>query len=185
MSADLSRLALAQGLYKSCEKLVDSQGGAHGAANLRTEADDQLRALYEEAGIDRVRLSVNGENVGTLSARLSNPTDEVRVEVEDVEAFARWLAVDYLGNRLDRTAALQRALADPRTRCALVDAATAEGELPEGCRAVKEERPAMWLGTTLRVDAAKVAKAYGSPAALNAAVAGLLGTGDEDADQEL
>ena len=177
MSADLSSLALAQALYKACGELVDSRGGARGASNLRTEADGQLRDLYETEGVDRVRLRVNGEPVGTLSARVSKPSSSTRVEVGDADAFAEWLAGDWEDCHEDGTSAIQQALADPKARRALLDAATAYGEVPAGCVVVADERPAMWLGTTLRVDAAKVAAAYGSPAALDAAVAGLLSGG--------
>ena len=169
---DLQRLAVAEAMGKAIKDVTNPRGGAHGAPTLRTECDDALRQMYEAEGVDRKRIVINGTEVGTLSARLSKPESGTRVSMSDTGEFVRWLRESDGGRD-----ALGRLLADPKTRQAIVAAATADGELPDGCRVESYERPASWLGTTLRVDPKKVGAALG--AELPSAVVGLLGGGDE------
>ena len=166
--SDLAKLALAESVVKACKAMTDPKGGAHGAPTLRTECDDALRADFEESGTDRRRISINGVEVGTLSARLSKPVSGVAPEIADDAAFVAWLRESDGG--LD---ALKRLVTGYRTRQAVLDAATADGELPDGCRMVERSEPARWLGTTLRVKPEKVAQALAGE--LPQAVAGLLG----------
>ena len=169
---DIQRLAVAEAMGKAIKDVTNPRGGAHGAPTLRTECDDALRQMYEAEGVDRKRIVINGTEVGTLSARLSKPESGTRVSMSDTGEFVRWLRESDGGRD-----ALGRLLADPKTRQAIVAAATADGELPDGCRVESYERPASWLGTTLRVDPKKVGAALG--AELPSAVVGLLGGGDE------
>ena len=67
-------------------------------------------------------------------------------------------------------------MSDPNTRDAVIAAATVDGELPGGCRVEQYDKPAQWLGTTLRVSVPKVGAALGGE--LPSAVMGLLGGGD-------
>ena len=169
---DIQRLAVAEAMGKAIKDMTNPRGGAHGAPTLRTECDDALREMYEAEGVDRKRIVINGQEVGTLSARLSKPESGTRVSMSDTGEFVRWLRESDGGRD-----ALGRLLADPKTRQAIVAAATADGELPDGCRVESYERPASWLGTTLRVDPKKVGAALG--AELPSAVVGLLGGGEE------
>lgn len=168
---DLQRLAVAEAMGKAIKDMTNPRGGAHGAPTLRTECDDALRADFEVSGTDRRRIVINGQEVGTLSARLSKSESGTRVVVSDGGELLYWLRNSDGGRD-----ALGRLLADPKTRQAIVDAATADGELPDGCRVESYEKPAAWLGTTLRVDPKKVGAALG--AELPSAVAGLLGGAD-------
>ncbi|OUO32288.1 hypothetical protein [Olsenella sp. An293] len=169
---DIQRLAVAEAMGKAIKEMTNPRGGAHGAPTLRTECDDALRADFEQDGTDRRRIVINGQEVGTLSARLSKPESGTRVVVSDGGELLYWLRNSDGGRD-----ALGRLLADPKTRQAIVDAATVDGELPDGCRVEDYERPAAWLGTTLRVDVKKVGAALG--AELPSAVVGLLGGGEE------
>ena len=168
---DLQRLAVAEAMGKAIKGVTNPRGGAHGAPTLRTECDDALRQMYEEEGVDRKRIIINGQEVGTLSARLSKSESGTRVVVSDGGELLYWLRNSDGGRD-----ALGRLLADPKTRQAIVDAATADGELPDGCRVESYDKPASWLGTTLRVDPKKVGAALG--AELPSAIVGLLGGED-------
>lgn len=164
----LAKLALAESVVKACRAATDPRGGAHGAPNLRTDADDALRDAYERDGVDRKRIAIGGVEVGTLSARLSKPESGMRVVVDDEKAFVRWIMASDGGEDT-----IWRLIHDPKTRDAVIAAATADGELPDGCRMVERSEPARWLGTTLRVKPEKVAQALAGE--LPQAVAGLLG----------
>lgn len=161
----LQKLAVAEALIKACKAMTNPHGGAHGAPNLRTDADDALRADYEREGIDRKRISVNGKEVGTLSARIGKPVDETVPEIYDMKQFVEWLRTSDGG--LD--ALWRMASTIPGE---VLKAATADGELPDGCRMARRVEPAKWLGTTLRVSPQKVAEAMGGE--LPEAVAGLI-----------
>lgn len=170
--SDLQRLAVAEAMGKAIKDVTNPRGGAHGAPTLRTECDDALRQMYETEGVDRKRIVINGTEVGTLSACLSKPENGVRVVMRDGADFLYWLRSSDGGR-----AALARAIVDPKTQQALIDAATVDGELPDGCCAEQYDKPAQWLGTVLRVDKRSVAQALGD--SLPSAVAGLLAGGVE------
>ena len=168
---DIQRLAVAEAMGKAIKDVTSPRGGAHGAPTLRTECDDALRQMYETEGVDRRRIVINGQEVGTLSARLSKPESGTRVVMQDGGALLHWLRTTDGGRD-----ALGRLLADYKLRDAIIDAATADGELPDGCRVEGYDKPAAWLGTSLRVDARKVGAALGGE--LPSAVMGLLGGGE-------
>lgn len=170
--SDLQRLAVAEAMGKAIKDVTNPRGGAHGAPTLRTECDDALRQMYETEGVDRKRIVINGQEVGTLSARVSKPESGVRVVMSDGTDFLHWLRSSDGGR-----ATLARAIVDPKIQQALIDAATADGELPDGCRVERYDKPAQWLGTTLRVSVPKVGAALGGE--LPSAVAGLLAGGAE------
>ena len=166
----LQSLAVAEAMGKAIRDVTNPHGGAHGAPTLRTECDDALREAFESDGTDRRRITINGQEVGTLSARVSKPESGTRVVMDDASALVDWLRTSDGGRD-----ALALLVLDPKTRDAVIGAATAQGELPDGCHVTDYESPARWLGTTLRVDPAKVASALGD--ALPSAVVGLLSDG--------
>ncbi len=170
--SDLQRLAVAEAIGKAIRDVTNPRGGAHGAPTLRTECDDALRADFEASGTDRRRIVINGQEVGTLSARISKPESGTRVVVDDEKSFVIWLKESDGGED-----AIWRLIHDPKTRDAIIAAATADGELPDGCRVEQYDKPAAWLGTTLRVSVPKVGAALGGE--LPSAVMGLLGGGQE------
>lgn len=168
---DIQRLAVAEAMGKAIKDMTNPRGGAHGAPTLRTECDDALRADFEESGTDRRRIVINGQEVGTLSARLSKPESGTRVAMTDTGLFVRWLRESDGGYD-----AIWRLVTASKTHQAVLDAATADGELPDGCHIEDYDKPSAWLGTTLRVSVPKVGVALG--AELPSAVVGLLGGGD-------
>ena len=161
---DLAKLALAEAIGKAVRDMTNPRGGKGGSPNLRTGVDDALRGMYEESGVRQLAVEVEGEQVGTVSARLSKADRGVKLAVRDTDAFTRWL-VD--GEGADYLAWLMA-----RYEPELLKRAEADGVVPDGCAAEEYEEPASWLGTTLRVDAEKVASALG--AKLPGAVAGFL-----------
>lgn len=169
---DIQRLAVAEAMDKAIKDATNPRGGAHGAPTLRTECDDALRADFEASGTDRRRIVINGTEVGTLSARLSKPESGTRVVMDKDYDFIDWLLHSNGGED-----AIKRLVRDGKTRDAIIAAATADGELPDGCHVEDYEKPSTWLGTTLRVDPKKVGAALG--AELPSAVMGLLGGGHE------
>ena len=83
-------------------------------------------------------------------------------------AFEEWLLSD--GREyLDRLVAIHW----PK----LAEWAKADGVVPDGCGHEEWTEPQQWAGTTVRVDAQKVADALG--AQLPSAIAGLMGGCDE------
>ena len=168
---DLQRLAVAEAMGKAIKDVTNPRGGAHGAPTLRTECDDALRQMYETEGVDRKRIVINGTEVGTLSARFSKPESGTRVVMDNDSDFVDWLR--HSDGGFD---ALLRLVHDHKTRDAIIAAATADGELPDGCRVESYDKPAAWLGTSLRVSVPKVGAALGGE--LPSAVMGLLGGGE-------
>lgn len=158
----LARLAVAETIAKACKEITDPRGGkSH--ANLRTEVDDALRDLYAVHGVSQQEIRVNGEKVGTISARLSKPEHVVRPEIFNLGAFTKWLredGEDYLLMLIDKH------------KDEVVSWCSADGVLPDGCKMTEHDEPAHWLGTTMRVDAKKTVAALKGE--LPQAVAGLL-----------
>lgn len=168
-AVDMERLAVADALGKHLKDMTNPRGGAHGAPNLRTRADDELREMYERAGVDRMRISMGGTQVASLSARMSKPVDEMRLVVDDFRAFAAWLASEDGRDVLEHVV---RHHADEFCDAALEQG----GQVPPGTRVQHVVIPAVWAGTTLRTDAKKVQVALGADA--SAIVPLLLGGGD-------
>ena len=91
----LTRLAIAQAVYKAMGDQLATNGGERGN-NIRTEADDMLRASFDTLGTDRIALEVNGEKVGTLSARISKPTHEIGYSLTNLGELVEWLRGGYV-----------------------------------------------------------------------------------------
>ncbi len=139
----LERLAVADAFIK---RLKEVQG------EIRDEVDAETLALCEGFNVDRREIQVAGRKVGTIGIRRSRAVKGTAPTVEDPEDLVSWLRKSDGG--LD---ALRR-LVDVRPDLVL-DAATADGELPDGCVLREVDEPSRVLGTTLRVDAGKVADA--------------------------
>lgn len=161
----VERVAFLTALQKKVKEHLD----AHAADNLRTQLDDELRNLYVQMGVSKLDLKVNGQKVGTVSARLSKPKVEVVPQVKSVAEFVDWIMTSDSG--IDTLTRLITLYPDKVLGCAVKD-----GELPGGCEMVERSVPEAWLGTNLRVDADKVADAYQGQ--LSQRIYGLLGVGE-------
>lgn len=130
----LAQLAAAQALYHELGRMVRTGD----PDNLRGRAD----ALLADGVTDRIKLSINGRSVGTLSARWSKPRRYLRVD--DREAFADWCVGDgaeYVRQWIE--GGMRGSLPDSCMTAVVVD-----GEIPDGCELVEE--PERMDGTVIR-----------------------------------
>lgn len=129
---ELERLAVAQAAYKRLGEIVSTKD----ADSLRGRADAELLADFAANGTDRRRLMLNGAEVGKLSVAVSPAKTIQRLYVEDVKAFAEWLADGGIacfeafmakhGEKLLQYAA---------------DSMVVDGVVPDGCTAYEEKQP--------------------------------------------
>lgn len=163
---DIQKLAVAAALEKQIKKLTDKRA----VDSLGAVADEDLRCMFEETGVDRIRIRIGGIDVGTMSITMTKPVKGEEMRVEDARALAGWLRETDEG--ADVLAAI---LTDLKVQQAVSGAAMGYGFMPDGCRLVEVDEPARVKGTMLRVDAEKVAKALKGE--LPQHVAGLLENG--------
>lgn len=132
---------------------------------VRDEVDAKMRDDFMAYGVTQKQLSVNGQKVGTISARMSKPKVGKYPMLKSAPEFVEWLRTSDGGlDTLNRLVSIKPDL--------VLDAAVADGELPDGCEMVERFEPPMMTGTTVRVQLPKVIDALGNN--LGAAAAALL-----------
>ncbi len=132
---------------------------------VREEVDAQMREDFMERGVTQKQLTVNGQKVGTISARMTKEKVGRFPSIANTREFIEWLRTSDGGlDTLDRLVTLKPDL--------VLNAAVADGELPDGCELVERCEPPMMTGTTVRVQLPKVVDALGNN--LGAAAAALL-----------
>ena len=132
---------------------------------VRDEVDAQMRDDFMAFGVTQKQLTVNGQKVGTISARMSKPKVGHFPSIANAQEFVEWLRTSDGGlDTLNRLVTVKPDL--------VLDAAVADGELPDGCEMVERFEPPMMTGTTVRVQTQKVVEALGNN--LGAAAAALL-----------
>ena len=132
---------------------------------VREDVDAQMRDDFMAFGVTQKQLSVNGQKVGTISARMSKPKVGKYPMLKSAPEFVEWLRTSDGGlDTLNRLVSIKPDL--------VLDAAVADGELPDGCEMVERFEPPMMTGTTIRVQLPKVIDALGNN--LGAAAAALL-----------
>lgn len=132
---------------------------------VREEVDAQMREDFMERGITQKQLTVNGQKVGTISARMTKEKVGKYPMISSLPEFVEWLRTADGGlDTLNRLVTVKPDL--------VLDAAVADGELPDGCKMVERCEPSMMTGTTVRVQLPEVVKALGNN--LGAAAAALL-----------
>ena len=77
----IQKLAIAEAIIKQLKQYTDTRGGKNGAENLRTMADDELKKMFAESGVDRIRISLNDEEVGSFSLSFTKPVKEQMLKV--------------------------------------------------------------------------------------------------------
>ena len=118
-----------------------------------------------ERGVTQKQLTVNGQKVGTISARMTKEKVGKYPMLKSAPEFVEWLRTSDGGlDTLNRLVSIKPDL--------VLDAAVADGELPDGCELVERCEPPMMTGTTVRVQLPKVIDALGNN--LGAAAAALL-----------
>ena len=132
---------------------------------VREEVDAQMREDFMERGVTQKQLTVNGQKVGTISARMTKEKVGKDPMISSLPEFVEWLRTSDGGlDTLNRLVTVKPDL--------VLDAAVADGELPDGCELVGRLEPPMMTGTTVRVQLPKVIDALGNN--LGAAAAALL-----------
>lgn len=132
---------------------------------VREEVDAQMREDFMENGVTQKQLTVNGQKVGTISARMTKEKVGKYPMLKSAPEFVEWLRTSDGGlDTLNRLVSIKPDL--------VLDAAVADGELPDGCELVERCEPPMMTGTTVRVQLPKVIDALGNN--LGATAAALL-----------
>jgi hypothetical protein len=170
LMSDVERLAVATALEKALHSIVNPHGAdGHGAENSRTRVDDKLRRMYEEDGVTQLHAKLNGQKVGTISARISKPTSEQVPVIDSIHDFRQWCHAN-ADDLIDGLLA--------QNPTGLVDTVlNATGELPDGVVMRDNSRPSRFTGTTVRIDPQKVVDALGPE--LTGTVTKLLTDGDD------
>lgn len=132
---------------------------------VREEVDAQMREDFMVNGVTQKQLTVNGQKVGTISARMTKKKVGKYPMLKSAPEFVEWLRTSDGG--LDTLNRLVTAKPDM-----VLEAAVADGELPDGCEMIERCEPAMMTGTTVRVQLPEVVEALGNN--LGAAAAELL-----------
>lgn len=166
---EMQELALWKAIADAANERITTR--PKGGSNLRTEIDDSMVALYESTGADRVKLKLNGQDVGTMSMTFTKPKTGVEMRVTDTVKLVEWLRETDEGADV-----LSTIICGSSCQKAIVDAATDYGFLPDGCAMVEVNEPKHYKGTMLKVDGLKVASAMAGE--LPSAVAGLFGMGE-------
>ncbi len=136
---------------------------------LKDEASDYLLGKNDEDGTDRLKLTVNGAQVGTLSITQTKAEDGVRPVIDSNAELERWFReTDGGADAIHRLVTIYPDEA--------LELACADGELPDGCRMESYHVPARRKSPMLRVDAKKVNQALGGE--LPSAVMGFLTEGE-------
>lgn len=78
-------LAVVQSVFKAAAR----QARTGDPDNVRGRAEAEFRKLMESSGVDKVKLRVNGEDVGTMQMTYTKATEGP--EVTDPEAYEKWL----------------------------------------------------------------------------------------------
>lgn len=129
------------------------------------EVDAQMREDFMVNGVTQKQLTVNGQKVGTISARMTKEKVGKYPMLKSAPEFVEWLRTSDGGlDTLNRLVSIKPDF--------VLDAAVADGELPDGCELVERCEPPMMTGTTVRVQLPKVIDALGNN--LGAAAAALL-----------
>lgn len=137
-----------------------------GGYGIRGAADEYMNDRWEADGTDRHRIYVAGEEVGSITARVSKRTVVAEPRVTDADALCAWLMDPE--NEDGRRALRSLVLSDTRKalKYAMVD-----GVLPDGVEVVERVEPGgRFEGTTLRVDPDKVREALGCSTVIEALI---------------
>ena len=162
---EMQELALWKAIADAANERITTR--PKGGANLRTEIDESMVALYETTGADRVKLKLHEQEVGTLSLTFTKPKQGVEMRVTDTKKLVKWLRETDEGGDV-----LMAVICGIKLQEAIVNAAMDYGFLPDGCAMVEVNEPKHYKGTMLKVDGMKVARAMAGE--LPSAVAGLL-----------
>ena len=177
----MEQLAIEQALYSKLGEDVSTKN----PDSLRGMADEEIVGNYRTMGAKSYDVHVNGNKVGTYSVRTSKEKPQEkkkRLIIKDPYALEKFIEDNInqciKAEEMPYAELYAQAMAQNFAEYVL----EVYGELPDGCEIVTDTIPAQpshVLGTTLRVDADKVADAISGY--LPTTIAGILGSGDADA----
>ena len=162
---NFERLAIAQAMMKQISAAVKTGE----PDNLRGLVDGEMYEMAETANVSSVNIPINGQEVG-IKMGITPSKEETAEErvIADPQEFEAW-CVDNAREVIHR---LMVCTPDVLLQAAL---SNSNGEVPEGTnlekRVVKKAPQTRLTG----VKAEKIAQAYGTPQALNEAIAQTLG----------
>lgn len=132
---------------------------------VREEVDAQMREDFLQHGVTQKQLVVNGKKVGTISVTMTKEKVGKYPMIKSLPEFVEWPRTSDGGlDTLNRLVTIKPDL--------VLEAAIADGEIPDGCELVERCEPAMMKNTTVLVQLPKVIDALGNN--LGAAAAALL-----------
>ena len=132
---------------------------------VREEVDAQMREDFLQHGVTQKQLVVTGKKVGTISVTMTKEKVGKYPMIKSLPEFVGWLRTSDGGlDTLNRLVTIKPDL--------VLEAAIADGEIPDGCELVERCEPAMMKNTAVRVQLPKVIDALGNN--LGAAAAALL-----------
>lgn len=158
---DMENLAVATALQKQLKENLDQRN----SNSLRARCDQALLEMYEESGVDRRQLKINGQKVGTQSLTFAKSVDKVEAYVENYPKFIAWLQTEEGTSTLAHAVNIKPSL--------FTEQLEKTGEIADGVKMRQVNEPAHIKGTTVRVDVEAVKEAFGKE--LPNAIAGLLG----------
>lgn len=170
------KLAIAQAFYKAAGEYVSTKT----PGNLRSQVDEEYKAIYEQTGAKSFDVRIGDEKVGTYSIKVSKATEaetKKALRVTDPETFIAW------GKNHWDICAEKFVLA--HLEAYAQEYLLSTGEMPAGMHMIEVGTPAMpeqYAGGALKVDTQKVAEALGAnlPDAMNNL---LLGDGYDGQDE--
>ena len=128
----LTKLAVLQALYKYLGEVLNTKD----PNSLRGQVDYRLRELYEQAGVDRLRIMVDDVEVGKLSVRVADPKTRQVTYLNDVDALMRShddMFADFVAENAQKYA----------------EWLVSQGIVPDGCEVRTETVPGGFDGTIL------------------------------------
>lgn len=167
----MERLAIEQAMYQRIGEDVSTKS----ADSLRRMCDEQIVENYRAMGAKSYDAHVNGQKVGTYSVRVGKERPEQtrkKLVVSDQTTLEAYVNSDECKDEVIEYVQL---MAGNFAEFLL----ETYGIVAEGCEVVDETtpaQPAQVLGTTLRIDADKVAEALADY--LPTTIAGFIGTGE-------
>ena len=168
----MERLAIEQALYNRLGEDLSTKS----PDSLRADADEQMVSNYCNTGAKSYDVHVNGLKVGTYSVRIGKGTPQKTLKkmvVDDAAQLEAFVNSDECAEERAEYMALQ---AQNFAEFLL----ETYGIIADGCRLVERSMPAQppkVVGTTLKIDPAKVGEAIRGY--LPTTFGGLLGGGDE------
>lgn len=135
-------------VFQGAAKVINDEIKTGRPDNLRGRVDAELLAHYEESGTDRIRISINGKAIATLTVTMTEPKEVREVGIENYREFIKWLTETDDGIDLLWTFICSREVTS-LLKC-IEDVLLVDGIIPDGCVVRTHKEPSRVKGTVLR-----------------------------------